>query len=127
MNLTIDNSVTIISALIAGILGIIGTLVVQYLFRKKRVVTWMIANQNYFAPDSFTEAPRNVPISVKIGNREVESLAVITIAIGNSGNEAITDFTLALTFGEVLSGEPGNPELIYYHPPRPLGEMSKHI
>ena len=79
------------------LLGIIsGGLIIPRLLAKRKLLAWT-ASESDLIPKRMSEVA-GIPISIRVGKEEILSLSVVTLHIGNVGNDVVEKFTVNVQF-----------------------------
>ncbi len=98
-DLDVTNWITIISWPIIFILGLLSALIITKYTKKKKVLSYAIISEiDVFTPDQFIDY--EIPINIDINGISENSLSTTRLRIGNRGNTEITNFSIAIRFGE---------------------------
>jgi hypothetical protein len=111
---------TIIGWLVSCILSIFaGGWLIPRLTRKKKILLWaVITESELIAREVHQEL--SMPVSIQVGEATVKSLSLVTVRIGNAGNDVIEKITPAILFNPGASA-------LYIKPRNDLGEFQKSI
>src|SRR5437588_11847251 len=87
---------------------------VPKLTRKRKVLSWAMLSETALVPSDLNQTV-SVPITIQVGGVTPASLTLVSLRIGNSGNEVIENVTVAITLNE-------GARIIYVKPADSLGE-----
>jgi hypothetical protein len=86
--------------LVFGILS--GGFIVPRLTRKRQILTWATMTEADLIPRELSQR-LGLPVTLKVGDAAPSSLTSLTIRIGNSGNEVITDVPVVIRLNKEAS------------------------
>jgi hypothetical protein len=92
---------------------------VPKLTRKRKVLSWAMLSETALVPSDLNQTV-SVPITIQVGGVTPASLTLVSLRIGNSGNEVIENVTAAITLNQ-------GARIIYIKPADSLGEFQKHV
>jgi len=112
--------ITIVGWPVVFALGILsGGFIIPRLTRKRRILSWALVNQSEVVPRELSRI-LGIPVILKVGDAEPASLSLVTMRIGNSGNEVIEKIDLIAAFNTSAA-------VINVRTAVDLGEYKKHI
>jgi len=110
---------TIVGWIVSCILSILaGGWLIPRLTRKKILLWAVITESELIARELHQEL--SLPVSIQVGAAKAKSLSLVTIRVGNAGNEVIEKITPAISFNRAASA-------LYIKPRGDLGEFQKCI
>jgi hypothetical protein len=101
------------------VLSLLAGYVLPKLTRKRKVLSWSIIAENALIPSDLRDA-LSVPITIEVGGVSPKSLTLVTLRIGNAGDEVIENVTAAITVNNKAT-------VLYIKPSEDLGEFQKHV
>src|SRR3990172_11743251 len=111
--------ITIVGWPVVFALGILsGGFIIPRLTRKRRILSWALVNQSEVVPRELSRI-FGIPVILKVGDAEPASLSLVTMRIGNSGNEVIEKIDLIAAFNTSAA-------VINVRTAVDLGEYKKH-
>lgn len=111
---------TIIGWPVSCILSILaGGWLIPRVTRKRKILSWATISETALIPADLRDN-LSVPISIEIGGVSPKSLTLVTIRIGNSGNEVMESISIALSVNS-------NAKVLYIKPADDLGEFQQHV
>lgn len=74
------------------LLGMVATVIVQRINRKRSILAWTVLSENTLLPRE-TSIELDVPVRIVVDGLDQESLSVVNVRLGSAGTEVIKDFT----------------------------------
>lgn len=111
---------TIVGWPVSCILSIIaGGWVTPRLIKKRKTLVWAVVSESELIPKEL-HSSLSLPVSIQVGGVTPKSLSLITIRLGNGGNEVVEKIAPAITFNSAASA-------LYVKPQEDLGEFQKCV
>ena len=104
---------------IAFVLGLLSTLLVQFLRRERSIVAWgVISEDTVFSQD--VASGIKLPVQILVDNQPHDALTSVALRFGSRGNQTVEDITFAVTFNP-------NANILRVRHANNLGEYQKTI
>ena len=96
-----------------------GGYIIPKLTRKRRVLSWATVSESELIPSDLADTSA-IPIKVEINGVSPRSVTLVTIRVGNSGNDVMEKISVAISANPTCS-------IHYLKPTEDLGEFWQHI
>ena len=96
-----------------------GGYIIPKLTRKRKVLSWATVSESELIPSDLADTLA-IPIKVEINGVSPRSVTLVTIRIGNSGNDVMEKISVAISANPTCA-------LHYLKPTEDLGEFWQHI
>jgi hypothetical protein len=96
-----------------------GGFVIPRLTRKRKILSWATISENALIPSDLHET-LSVPITIQVGGVSPHSLTLVTLRIGNAGNEVIENIAASISINQ-------NARVLYIKPSEDMGEFQNHF
>lgn len=110
---------TIVGWPIACLLSIAGGWLIARFTKKKKILLWAVVSESDLVSREIHQQ-LSLPVSIQVGGAPRNCLSLVTIRIGNAGNEVIENIKPVIRFNQDAS-------LLYIKPRGDLGEYQKCI
>jgi hypothetical protein len=96
-----------------------GGYIIPNLTRKRRVLSWATVSESELIPSDLADTSA-IPIKVEINGVSPRSVTLVTIRVGNSGNDMMEKISVAISANPACT-------IHYLKPTEDLGEFCQHI
>lgn len=103
MSFTNSDWITVGGWFVTFVLGIIATLLTQWISKKKRTIGWSLMSESNLLSEAAVEEISHgfgVPVDITVKGRNVYDLSTIRVKVANIGNIELQEIVLHFHFGE---------------------------
>lgn len=111
---------TVIGWIVSCALSVLaGGWIIPRLTKKRKILAWAVVAESELIPKELHDS-LSIPVSIKVGDHTPKSLSLVTLRLGNAGDEVIEKLSPVITFSPGAS-------VLYIKPREDLGEFQKCV